>query len=467
MTHQEINDLTEHNVNVDRLEKLQRKQTPKTRAQRLKGFFWLLVGVGFICQFLSALLASSGVLYYLSQKLNTAGIIVGLLACLILLGLEGSKRFTLISFHAQRLDDQHINRISYVSMLLLGALSTFSTYFGTPPAVEFFTATPTLINMDTLQANQNQLLAKDTAFLSQSYHKALAAQTAYWEANKRWYSKENEGKGRYRLTSVGGVQAVYDNLTKKVNESESALTTTLLQKRDQKEAYWSQAQSQNEAKLAEYKAWCHSFGFILALVSIVLEVLFFFSFWWTESYQRLEVKEADAILTLAKEEAGNPSTGPDTFTPKDSPTFNPKGQPQDVYDMPTATTTGNNPIGFEYKGKDTTSRLKVPKPKETPNLKVKVVDNQAPLPLGLAQKDQKPLGLKVKKKPLNLKVKNYTFSPKEGTIIKAKGRKRARVMVTVGKELRPMTLGQLNNLIKAQTGTQRIQHLETLKNKLV
>ena len=77
MTHQQINDLTEHNVDVERLEKLKRKQTPKTKAQRLKGFFWILVSVGFICQFLSALLASSGVLYYLSQKLNSAGIIVG------------------------------------------------------------------------------------------------------------------------------------------------------------------------------------------------------------------------------------------------------------------------------------------------------------------------------------------------------------------------------------------------------
>lgn len=57
-------------------------------------------------------------------------------------------------------------------------------------------------------------------------------------------------------------------------------------------------------------------------------------------------------------------------------------------------------------------------------------------------------------------------SSKEGDIIKGEGRKADRIKVFVAGELRDMTKGDLNRLIKAQTGLERIQHLRTLKNKL-
>jgi hypothetical protein len=49
--HNHINDLTQLHVDSKRIERLKRKQTPKTKAQRLKGFFIVLVVVGFICHF--------------------------------------------------------------------------------------------------------------------------------------------------------------------------------------------------------------------------------------------------------------------------------------------------------------------------------------------------------------------------------------------------------------------------------
>ncbi len=57
-------------------------------------------------------------------------------------------------------------------------------------------------------------------------------------------------------------------------------------------------------------------------------------------------------------------------------------------------------------------------------------------------------------------------SSKEGDIIKGEGRKADRVLVEVAGELREMTRGQLNRLIKGQTGLDRIKHLTNLKNKL-
>lgn len=76
-------------------------------------------------------------------------------------------------------------------------------------------------------------------------------------------------------------------------------------------------------------------------------------------------------------------------------------------------------------------------------VKEKAIDNEAPTPIGFA-----------------------FAGSKEGDILKGEGRKRDRVMVEVSGELRGMTIGDLNRLIKAQTGLERIQHLKTLKSKL-
>src|SRR6056300_722427 len=121
--HQRVNDLTALEIDKERIEQLQRKQAPKTKVQRMKGFFNILFITGVLCQFLSALLASSGVLHYVSEHLNNNGLIISLTSICILLLIEVSKRFTLESYHAQRLDDKEINRVTYGCMLLWGCLS--------------------------------------------------------------------------------------------------------------------------------------------------------------------------------------------------------------------------------------------------------------------------------------------------------------------------------------------------------
>lgn len=463
MTHHEINELTKYKVDVKRLKKLKRKQEAKSKTQRLRGFFWLLVVVGFICQVLSALLASTGILYFLSQRLNSAGIIVGILAFILLIGLEVAKRYTLTSFHAQRLDDEAVNPTSYIAMLSLGVFSVFSTYFGTPHAVEFFTTAPNLVNLEQVAAQETQTVANDTTFYAQKYRQAKADRIAFFEGHK----KRNNKDSPWRLSSARVVQSTYNILIQQESSAAQKLDQVLAESKQKEQHTLSHHQNRNQMSQAEYEVWCQSFGFILSLVSIALEILLFFSFWWTETYQRLEVEEAATILELAKKEkGGNAASDSPTFNLQDDTTFNPKGKGQEVpKGTATAAKDKGRKIGFEYKGKDASSPTTF-NPKGMPNLKVKVVDNQAPLPLGLDQNQKTPLGLKLQKQLLNLKVKHPTFNPKEGTIIKAKGRRKARVIVAVGEELRPMTLGQLNNLIKAQTGAERIHHLETLKSKL-
>jgi hypothetical protein len=55
---------------------------------------------------------------------------------------------------------------------------------------------------------------------------------------------------------------------------------------------------------------------------------------------------------------------------------------------------------------------------------------------------------------------------KEGDIIKGTGKKKDRILVEVNGELREYTKGKLKNLMKAQTGAERIKHLNNLIEKL-
>jgi hypothetical protein len=176
-----------------------------------------------------------------------------------------------------------------------------------------------------------------------------------------------------------------------------------------KELLLVQSIKENETTSRAYQDWCASFGYTLALVSIALEILFFGVFWWTENYKRLQVKEAKSILHLQEKMKEDES---------------------------------NEIADLETRGKGQRS------PPEGQRSKAKVVDNQAPLPIGFNKSTK-------------------IFSSKEGAVLKGQGRRKDRVFVKVKGQLKPLTLGEINSLIKAQTGVKRIKHLETLKSRLV
>ena len=284
--HNEINDLTQYEVDTRRIQRLERKQKPKTKAQRLKGFFIVLVAVGFICQFLSAVLASSGVYHYLSMKLNSNGFILSITSICILLFIEGSKRFTLESYHAQRIDDNKIHRITYAFIMLWGCLSIGSTYWGTPYSIEHFAASPQLVSIDSIKNDFNQQLAKDKSILLAEIEKHTNT-AADIKNRSSW-------KGRISRSARPAYLAA---VTAK-KDSEVRLSELSILNNQRKTLAVESAIKENKQILKQHSAWCYSFGSTLALISVFLELLFFGAFWWCENYKRLEVLEAKSILKL-------------------------------------------------------------------------------------------------------------------------------------------------------------------------
>lgn len=294
--HQQVNDLTALEIDKERIEQLQRKQQPKTKVQRMKGFFIVLFVTGVLCQFLSALLASSGVLHYVSTKLNSNGLIISMTSICILLLIEVSKRFTLESFHAQRLDDKEINRVTYGFILLWMSLSVGSTYYGTPYAVEYFAAAPTLVNTDSIKDSYNNKLAHEIEVLENEIktHEATALDIKTRSSWKGRISREA------RPAYLAAIEA------KKQSETNLS-AVAILNSKDKFKAI-QDANSKNEEIQNTHFRWCMSFGSSLAVVSIFLELLFFICMFWCENYKRLEVKEAKAILTLRETDNSNRTT---------------------------------------------------------------------------------------------------------------------------------------------------------------
>jgi len=292
--HEEINKNLEYKINEERIKRLELKHTPKTKIQRIRGFFLLLVGIGFVCQFISALLASSGVMYYLSTKLNDNGLIISLTAIGLLLGLEAAKRFTLESYHHQRLDDKHINKITYCFIFGLGVVSVFSTYIGTPHAVEFFSASPELVDIELLTLEQNEAIKKDTAYWNSKKVEALASALHIHTSNS-WKGRTSRDARPMVLEYKNTSNAAQDSLNKSLVLGQSVLSKTI-----------ETAKTENKATLTNRLVWCKSFGSALAIVSILLELLFFISMFWCEGFKRLEVAEAKEVLKLQSKGVESP-----------------------------------------------------------------------------------------------------------------------------------------------------------------
>ena len=303
--HHKINENVEYQVNVKRLEALERKQRPKTKVQRLRGFFIVLTVLGVICQFVSALLASAGVLHHVNTKLNAAGFIGACIAVCLLLALEGAKRFTFGSFHNQRLDDGQVQRITYIGILLFGGVSVASTFFYSPYAIEYLAAPAKLVSIDSIKDVHNEMILQDTSYWHNQKYAQLSKASAYFEANKKRDCKTCP----WRLSSSKWIVMPYANLVEPVKGLQDSLNKYYVIANNLKSKTIKSANKENSQIVKQHKAWCSSFGFNMGLTSILIEILFFMAYWWCADYNRLEVTEGRSILKMRLQEQQLPTVG--------------------------------------------------------------------------------------------------------------------------------------------------------------
>jgi hypothetical protein len=251
-------------------------------------FWWWLV--------LYVILASSGVFHYLSIKLNSNGFILSITSICILLFIEGSKRFTLESYHAQRIDDNKIHKITYAFIMLWGCLSIGSTYYGTPYAIEYFAASPKLVSIDSIKNDINHQLKK---------HKSILEAEIDKHSNT---AKDIKDRSSWKGKISRSARPAYLAAVTAKKDSEVQLSKLSILANEQKALKVDAAIKENQQIVKKHSSWCYSFGSTLAVISVFLELLFFGAFWWCENYKRLEVLEARTITELQTDNSNRTST---------------------------------------------------------------------------------------------------------------------------------------------------------------
>jgi hypothetical protein len=320
-THHDINQAVLLEYNQKRIDKLERKQQPKTQIDRQRSFYYLLLVVAVVCELVDCILTFSGIIHFSSERLSDKGFILfGVIGFAVVL-LSVFKHKTMDIFHAQRLDDEFVPKSTYAFMLAFFVISAAATYNVTPAALEYLTKTPALASVDSVSLRFDSLLAADMVVIAKEIETHSATAKAIHKASN-W-------KGKLDFNS----QTKYENALGNKNEATARKTAIVLDRYAEKETAINLVQSKNDSIIQKHKDWCVNFGFWLSIAFVLVEFILYPAKWFCENYERLEVIEAKA-----KEAAkGQSVKGSDIHTPTNTPPLpskNAKGKRLNVFSSP-------------------------------------------------------------------------------------------------------------------------------------
>lgn len=298
ISHHDINKATKFKVDQKKHEAKKRKFEPKTKNQRLKPVFYILTATWLLCQFGSALMASTGFIHLAITQLNNPYFSIPLV--LLFCGfLEYAFNRLNNTIQEQKLDDETaVSPILYVLVCLFGCIYAVSSFLGTPYAVEFLAAKPKYNNIELIKLDYDKLIKADTTIKNQDIFMASNTVKSHFVA----YRKRDCKGCPYRLRSTAvkphsKKEARRDSLIK---AKEVVLAVLMSDKKDAVKL----AKEENKVMESEFTAWCGSFGFGLSLLTLVLILIFLPSYAWCAKYERDEVQDNETILTMQGGEKG-------------------------------------------------------------------------------------------------------------------------------------------------------------------
>ena len=183
------------------------------------------------------------------------------------------------------------------------------------------------------------------------------------------------------------------------------------------------AEAKNNITLGKHQNWCNGFSWIAAIIATIIEFWLIVLAFWCADFDKQRLIDADSrekLLAESKELQGD--------LLKQSERISLESKIKDE----------------KIKEKDEKDEIldenKNIKDVKTPKQKAKSNDNELVMPMGFH---------------------------KEGDVIKSKRKNGNRVVVEVGGVLSARTIGQMRTLIDGQVTSDRIKHLEKIKNKLL
>jgi len=287
--HEKINKEVKETVDRDKLEQTKKKHIKKTAYARMKKGATLLNWIGHFCQANSFVLASSGAVCLLWDRMGANGIPF-IILCLAGFGLvEYGVGLTNRTFHSMRLDDKVISPIIYPFMIFAYCISTPATYYLTPDAVQLFVTAPELVDTANVRMEGNIMVQTDTSYWHNQKILAINTKKDYWTTNKKRDCKDCP----WRLSSKDYISEPYEKMIADVSNAQDSLNKYFMASVAKMNKNIDKANQANEEILIEHSAWCESFGGCLAIGTIIFMVALFLCRWYYAGWERLWVKELE------------------------------------------------------------------------------------------------------------------------------------------------------------------------------
>jgi len=405
-THHDINEAVSLEFDAKRIEKLRRKQQPKTELERTRPFYNFAFGWAFGCEVIDFIASFTGILHFSNSYISKEAFWLLFFIGGLVTYIGYKKHQTLDTYHAQRLDDGHVPNVTYVFLAIFFLVSAAATYNITTPAVEFIAPKPILLDVDSVGIRHDSLLAADLLVMAKS--DSLTGAISKEIKRTASYRGKLDSASRKAFQAVSTVRA--NGLEKK--------SSLQIARNAQKEAAINKASLQNENTIKNHKDWCAKLGFYIALLLIAFEITLLPSKKYAKDFEKKEVIEADKKKAIAKASQGqsvSPSTNSqNTQTPTNAatlPTKKVKGKRVNVFNSPNLAPT----IQFKQ-GESTT----------------------------------------------------WNLEPKEGDILPPQGKGVHRAFIEVNGKLDARTKGQLRTLKSAQGNDEsdRAKYIQSLIDKL-
>ena len=349
-----------------------------------------------------SVLLGSGIAVMFYQKMPSIGWLLVLLSFGFLAVIEALKRFTVTKVNEIRIVNNNQDKAINNRTYNISSFALVVMSMGIS-----YVGTPYVISFFASHGELTDLEAINKAFNEQR-----TEANVYWNGlSKEAATKAKEIHGQNSWKGKTSREARVPMLAMEIKAStmiDSLNSKLAIIDNDNSKAL-ALATIANNTTIEEHKAWCYGFSWIGCMAAILIDLLVLGLCRWNANFDERKIKENAAKDRITKEQnevKGSASTDSNNI---------------EVKDMPKVEET----------------------PKAEGNAKANDTENQPSAPIGYGNKERK-----------------------EGDIEKGQGRKRDRVLVEVNGKLQSKTLGELNTLIAGQSTSERIQHLEKLKNKL-
>ena len=289
MEHLEINKAAAQKKKKKELELLRLQHTSKKKYERIKPFADFLNYIAHFCQLNSFSLAAAGSCAAVWFSMGSKGLPFMFLCVFAFALVEIAVMLSMKTHSSMMYDDKVVSPVIYIGLVVSLGISTPTTYYTTPYALQLLTSAPTLRDTSSIRVHADVKIKTDTSY----WHDQKRIAKIEADTFKKMHQKRDCKTCRWRFSSKGDAGVIHAGLTKKVSNMQDSINAYLARGEKEKTLALKEANSENKVTKAKYFAWCESFGWILALISVAAMLIlipcrYYYEYWKREYENELE-----------------------------------------------------------------------------------------------------------------------------------------------------------------------------------